>query len=207
MEYTNSNIPKDVKSALSEIERKFVLMRSSGSSIRDIAKKLKKSTHTICDWNKKFHKELLEARNNIFSDIQKKVIDSKFSRLDFLRSEIDRISKILKKVNINESGYSDDYNKIFNYYARLSDLMSSYELDLFKVGVDFRNNLEPESNSIEKNEDKNINVADVAKKDNIDTEKSIKENTVNTEIKNEDNKTATNNNRATLPKKYFYKKQ
>ena len=152
---------EETKSALSAIERQFILMRSNGSSIRDIAKKLKKSTHTICDWNKKFYKELLEARNNIFCELQKKIIDSKTFRLDFLRSEINRVSKILSKENVNESGFGSNYDKILNYYAKLSDLMSSFEIDLLKVGVDFRNNIEPESN-LPENDGKNNAVVEVA---------------------------------------------
>jgi hypothetical protein len=85
--------------------------------------------------------------------------------------------------------------------------MSSFELDLFKVGVDFRNNIEPESNSIDKDEDENLSVADVVQINNNDTKETIKENTENKEFNNMDNKSATTNNRATLPKKFFYKKQ
>jgi transposase len=201
--------PEETKSALSAIERQFILMRSNGSSIRDIAKKLKKSTHTICNWNKKFSKELLDARNNIFCELQKKIIDSKTSRLDFLRSEINRVSKILSKEKVIESGFGSNYDKILNYYARLSDLMSSFEIDLLKVGVDFRNNIEPESNLPEK-EDENSAVAclrQVAENNNNVTENVSKENTKNQELKKVNNKTATNCNTTTLPKKYSFKKQ
>jgi len=67
----------DLASALSGIEKQFIMMRSSGASVRDIAKKLKKSPHTICKWNKKFSNEIISARNFEFCDLQKKIIESK----------------------------------------------------------------------------------------------------------------------------------
>jgi hypothetical protein len=205
MKYKSMFSNQESKSALSDIERQFILMRSSGSSIREIAKKFKKSTHTICDWNKRFSKELLEARNNIFCELQKKIIDSKTSRLDFLRSEIKRVSAILSKANVIESGFVCNYEKVLNYYSRLSDLMSTFEIDLLKVGIDFRNNIEPESNLPEK-EDEIFNVAGVSENNNKSSGESEKETTEKQELKSISNKTATNCNTTTLPKKYGHKK-
>jgi hypothetical protein len=201
----NINLSQSQKTALSDIERQFILMRSSGSSIRDIAKKIKKSTHTICDWNKKFSKEILEARNNVFCELQQKIIDSKTSRLDFLRSEIKRVSAILSKADVLESGFACNYEKVLNYYSRLSDLMSTFEIDLLKVGIDFRNNIEPESNILEK-EDENFDVADVSENNNKSLENFGKKTIEKHGLKNASNKTATNCNTTTLPKKYSHKK-
>ncbi|MCX6164057.1 MAG: helix-turn-helix domain-containing protein [Ignavibacteriae bacterium] len=74
MEYINPNISQKIAEKLSSIERQFIFMRAEGASIRDIAKKMKKSTHTVCNMNKKFSKQIFNIRNAQFSDLQKKVI-------------------------------------------------------------------------------------------------------------------------------------
>jgi len=72
IEYTNPDILTQTAGKLSDIERKFVHMRAGGATIKDIAKKLKKSTHTICDMNKKFTKHVFNIRNAQFSTFKKK---------------------------------------------------------------------------------------------------------------------------------------
>lgn len=146
----NTKLSESQKQSLADIERQFITLRSSGTSIRDIAKTLKKSTHTICDLNKKFSKDILTIRNNAFCELQKKIIDLKTSRLDFLKGEIERISKILKKqIMVDEKSPFSGYNDSLEIFVKLSELMSAFEDDMLRVGVNFKSNIEPESNIVD----------------------------------------------------------
>ncbi|MCX6166231.1 MAG: hypothetical protein NTU73_15450, partial [Ignavibacteriae bacterium] len=119
MDLFNVDIPPGLASALTGIEKQFIMMRSSGSSIRDISKKLKKSSRTICDWNKKFAKEIIGLRNTEFCELQKKVIDTKTLLLNFLKREFERVSRLLEKhkMDVNES--YGGYNKYLELFVKI----------------------------------------------------------------------------------------
>ncbi|MBI5402902.1 MAG: helix-turn-helix domain-containing protein [Ignavibacteriae bacterium] len=146
MDYRIPNISPGTASKLSDIECKFLTLRSSGSSVREIARKLKMSSRTVCDWNKKFSKELLELRNKVFCDLQQKIIDSKTERLDFLKKELKRIAEKMENAKLDSNGFSNPYGDALSLYIKLSDMISICEIDLLKVGINFRDNIEPESN-------------------------------------------------------------
>lgn len=141
MENSKIYIPDSVKDSLTEIEKQFIQMRSSGLSINSIARQLKKSTHTISDWNKKYADIVLVGRNAEFCELQKKVIEFKLLRLNFLKSEVFRISEILSKIDVGGSNEEYEYEDLFEWFIKLCDLMISYESDLFKVGVNFKDNI------------------------------------------------------------------
>lgn len=179
MDYRIPNISPDTASKLTDLERRFLSMRSSGSSIREIASKLKKSTHTICDWNKKFSKEILELRNKVFCELQQKIIDSKTSRMDFLKKELEKISEKLYETEIYASGFKNDYENVLKYYTKISDLLAACEIELLNVGINFKDNIEPESNLSDDVEEAPEPVAPVAGNNNTVAEKQHKEIIVN----------------------------
>ncbi len=145
MEYTRTNMPPHLKTALTDIEKQFIALRANGCSIRDIAKTLKKSTSTVCEWNKKFFRDILSQRNKAFCELQKKVIDLKNSRIDFLKKEIGRITSVLEKFDVTDNDVFSGYDKIFNRFERLSNLLSVYENEVLSIGVNFKDNIEPET--------------------------------------------------------------
>jgi transposase len=174
MDYRISNISHGTASKLTDLERQFLSMRSSGSSIREIASKLKKSTHTICDWNKKYSTELLELRNKVFCELQQKIIDSKTSRMDFLKKELEKISEKLYETEIYASGFKNDYENVLKYYTKISDLLAACEIELLNVGINFKDNIEPESN-ISGDDDDSEPVAPVAGNSNAVAENQHEE--------------------------------
>lgn len=209
MEYINVDLPHGLESTISAIEKKFILMRSSGDSIREISKKLKKSTHTICDWNKKFAKEILNARNAEFCDLQKEVIESKTARLKLLKSEFNRSSNLLKRQKIDVNETFGSYEKFLELFVKLSELMSSCESDILSVGVKFKDNIEPEINSSEFEKDENKNTTETAEnmsntnKPVVETEKKIID---NSGLKKDEQQNTTNCNTATAEKYQMYRK-
>lgn len=157
MEYKNPNVDSQTAQKLSNIELQFIFMRANGDSIRDISKKLKKSTHTVCVMNKKFSKHIFNIRNAQFSELQKKVIDLKSIRLNFLKNQIEKVIKILNDDEYLAEEPDWKYNDTLQIFMRLSDLMSACEYDLLSVGTNFKENLQPESNDLLEN---NIDVYD-----------------------------------------------
>jgi len=207
MERINIDLPPGLESAITAMEKKFILMRSSGDSIRNISKKLKKSTHTMCDWNKKFAKEILDARNAEFCDLQKEVIESKTARLKLLKNEFNRSSNILKKQKIDVNETFGSYQKFLELFVKLSELMSSCESDILSVGVKYKDNIEPEINSSELEKDKNAtetakNMSNTSKPV-AEAEKKVID---NSELKKDEQQNATNCNTATAKKYQMYKK-
>lgn len=164
MKDINIELPPGFGAALTAMEKQFISMRSSGSSIKDISKILKKSTHTICDWNKKFAKVILDLRYSEFCDLQKKVIDLKSSRIDFIKNEIEKVKKVLLRQKINKDESLYEYNKFLELYFKLSDRMSNYESEMLMVGVRYKDNISPETgiNEVENTENTENIVAPIA---------------------------------------------
>jgi hypothetical protein len=203
MERINIDLPPNFESYLSDMEKQFVKLRSSGSSIRDISKKLKKSPNTICDWNKRYSPIILMERNKSFCELQKKIIALKNSRIDFLKSEIERISRVLKKSDIKTGGGFSGYDSLFDRFMKISDILSAYENDILKVGINFKDNISPESDlafDLEESNESNT----VTPINNGVTEKPGEKVIEKSEIKVEEKQ---NCNTVTLPKKFFHKKQ
>jgi hypothetical protein len=213
MDLFKVKLPPGIESAITAMEKRFLLMRSSGSSIRDIAKTLKKSPTTICSWNKRFAKEIIGVRNTEFCELQKKVIETKTLRLNFLKREFERVSKLLEKHKMDVDETYGEYNKYLELFVRLSDLMSSCEADILTVGVKFKDNIEPEISNFENdNELNNVSVPfgtkdnNVTKNDNSVSLNAKEKITDNTELKPDGKQSKTNCNTET-PKKYeAYKK-
>jgi hypothetical protein len=155
MKDINIELPPGFGAALTAMEKQFISMRSSGSSIKDIARTLKKSNQTVCDWNKKFAKEILTLRYSEFCNLQKKVIDLKSSRLDFIKKEIERVKNILQKQKISKDESLYEYNKILELYFKLSDKMSNFESEMLMVGIRYKDNISPETGTKEDENNEN----------------------------------------------------
>jgi len=100
MDYTNKNIDDETKSKLSFIEDAFISMRASGQTVRQIARKLKKSDHTICDLNKKYFRQVEELQKEKLEVLQKKMFEQKQGRLDFFTEQLDIIKETIKTKQI-----------------------------------------------------------------------------------------------------------
>ena len=196
MEYRNPNITPSITGKLSDIERQFIIMRAEGTSIRDIARKMKKSTHTICDMNKKFSKYIFNIRNAQFSELQREVIDLKRSRLNFLKGELEKVLKRLKENELSENKPPWEYNDSLSIFVRLSELMSACEYDMLSVGTNFKENLQPESNDLLENglDIYDNSVAGVAENNNNVAENSEEKINDNNELTDGEQQIATNNN-------------
>lgn len=196
MEYTNPNISPQAADKLSSIERQFIFMRADGKSIREIAQKMKKSTHTICEMNKKFSKQIFNIRNAQFSELQKEVIDLKRIRLNFLKEELEKVLKVLRKNKLSQDEPAWQYNEFITIFVRLSDLMSACEYDMLSVGTNFKENLQPESNELLENgiDIFDNTVADVAEKNNKVAKNNDSEIVENNEVSKPGQQNATNSN-------------
>lgn len=202
MEYRNPGVSPQTAQKLSAIERQFIFMRANGNSLKDIAKKLKKGTHAVCDMNKKFSRHIFNIRNAQFSELQKKVIDLKMLRLNFLKNQIEKVIKKLSDDEYLEDEPDWKYNDTLQIFLRLSDLMSACEYDMLSVGTNFKENLQPESNDLLEN-DIDVNdipatlprqVADVAETGNEIAENFFTENAVNKRFNKHQQRRATNSN-------------
>jgi hypothetical protein len=131
---------ENINHVLSDIEKQFVQMRASGSTIRDIAKSLGKSTHTICDWNKKYFKDIIDIQSEEFRELQKKILSYKSARLDLLKDELDRIKKTWAGQDL-EGEMDDDWDidKYINTVLKLSDVMDKFELDMLSMASQHKN--------------------------------------------------------------------
>lgn len=182
----------------SDIEKQFINLRSSGSSIRNIAKTLKKSPTTICDWNKKFSNNILAERNKSYCELQKKVIELKNNRIDFLKEEVMRIIKRLKRSNISEDGVYSEYSVLFERFVKISNILSTYESEILNVGINFKDNISLESDLLLEPKEENNTV--------IPENNGVTKNTGDktTEKTNTNIKEEQKCNSGTLPKKYMH---
>lgn len=201
MEYINENLSPHTIDRLTDIEKKFVFMRASGSSIREISKKLNKSTNTICAWNKKFSGQVLLSRNKAFCELQKKVIDLKNSRIDFLKKEIERITKILAKLDMKQQPPFSHYDNLFGRFVKLSDTLTAYENDILSIGLNFKDNIALEADITLENTGDNNTVTS----ENNDVLLNPGEKTP--EKTDGNSKEKQNRDTITLSKSIFYNKQ
>lgn len=166
MDFHNSNISPNFAEKITAIERMFISMRANGSSIRDIAKKLKKSSNTISAWNKRFNHQIVSLRNTEFCELQKKVIESKSFRLDILKGELQKVSALLKNFKFDSLRPGWQYKDILSLFTELSNLMTSCEFDMLTIGVKYKDNIEPETDSTEQFQKSDNDVIDVIKNNN-----------------------------------------
>jgi hypothetical protein len=130
MEYSNPDLPEEAKTALSEIEKQFIAMRSSGLPIRKIAKSLNKSTRTIYKWNKKFYRNIVEINSEEFKELRNKIIRFKNTRLDFLIEEFKNVRDAMTKSELLYKKSHWDYEGYLETLLKISKLVDKFESDL-----------------------------------------------------------------------------
>jgi hypothetical protein len=80
--------------------KKFIELRSSGHTIREIAKILNKSVNTILKWNKQYCSVVFEVQSEELSEFKKKLLEEKKSRLDFLNMNFTKLKEKLDRSEI-----------------------------------------------------------------------------------------------------------
>jgi|WetSurMetagenome_2_1015567.scaffolds.fasta_scaffold38462_5 hypothetical protein len=80
--------------------KKFIELRSSGQTIREIAKILNKSVNTILNWNKKYCSVVFEVQSEELTEFKKKLLEEKKSRLEYLNFNLTKIKERLDKSEI-----------------------------------------------------------------------------------------------------------
>jgi len=126
MDYTNNNLNDTEKAKLSSIEDMFISMRASGKTVREIARKLKKSNQTICDLNKKYFRQVADLKNEKLEVLQKKMYEQKQDRLDFLTWQLDVLKAAIKE------------KQIFLTYKEMVTLAINISLSLNKLERDMQ---------------------------------------------------------------------
>ena len=110
---------------LSDFEKEFLKMRTTGYSVRDIAKKLKKSPNTVCKLNKKYFREITDIKNAKLEDLQKKIIEQKKERLEFLKEQL---------YILNSKIYSSEiimrYEEMVKLALKISDSINKCEKEM-----------------------------------------------------------------------------
>ncbi len=95
--------------------KKFIELRSSGHTIREIAKILDKSTRTIVDWNKKYCSLIFEVQNGELAEFKKKLLNERKARLDFLNLTLEKLKTKLEKTEVIMR-----YDKILALFIKLA---------------------------------------------------------------------------------------
>jgi hypothetical protein len=80
--------------------KKFIELRSSGHSIREISGILNKSKSTILKWNKQYCSVVFEVQSEELKEFKKKLLDEKKSRLEYLNLNFAKLKEKLNKSEI-----------------------------------------------------------------------------------------------------------
>jgi hypothetical protein len=146
---------------LSDLDKRFIRLRATGSTVRDIARRLKKSASTICDLNKKYFSEITDIRNAELAELQKKIYEQKQSRLDFLNQQF-----LIVWEKINHTEVIMRYESMVKLALKISDSINKCERDMQITDCSMDNSSVTNNNPV-----------------TSVTEKNVPENTVNMEIK------------------------
>jgi hypothetical protein len=197
MEYTNPDLPEEAKMALTEIEKQFISMRSSGLPIRKIAKNLNKSTRTICLWNKKFYRNIVEINSNELKEFRNKIIKFKNAHLDFLIEEFQNVKVAMAKSGMLYTKKNWDYEGYLETIMKISKLVEKFESDLLISSdsiqkIDESQIIDADSEDIEILSAENIVSPDEQKNEN--NQPNSEENTVQKTPKNDENAGNTEGN-------------
>ncbi len=84
----------------SEQIKKFIELRSSGHSLRDISKIIGKSPCTLVKWNKKYCSVVFEVQSGELKEFKKKLLEEKKSRLEYLNFKFNKLKEKLDKSEI-----------------------------------------------------------------------------------------------------------
>jgi hypothetical protein len=211
MDYRNENINERTKMKLCSIEEQFINMRASGQTVRQIARKMKKSNKTICDLNKKYFREVSDLRNEKLSVLQKKIFEQKQSRLDFLTEQL-----LIVKETISKKEVFMTYDELVTLAIKISGALNKCESDMLISDLISETDLdenthksETRSGERETKFDSETNVSG-GKNDNPDENKEVTDNTANSgnaETKNIKKSNTQNDKLAQKSKKQKDKKE
>jgi transposase len=108
-----------------EVESQFMTLRSAGLSVREIARKLGKSTNTVCLLNKKYFKEITDIKNAKLTDLQKKIFEQKKERLDYFKELLCILSQRIYKAEIMMK-----YQDMVELSLKISESINKCERDM-----------------------------------------------------------------------------
>jgi len=111
--------------------KEFILLRSKGYSLRDIAVKLGKSLGAVSAMNKKLMPEITELRKNELAAYCKKLDAIRSKRVAFLDSLLDSLQLHLNDKNVNLC-----YEDTVKMYLKISDKLSAFEAESLKMRMD-----------------------------------------------------------------------
>lgn len=80
--------------------KKFIELRSSGLTLRDIAKTLNRSLTTIVKWNKQYSSIAFEVQSEELKEFKQKLLEEKKSRLNYLNNNFIKIRDRLENSEI-----------------------------------------------------------------------------------------------------------
>jgi hypothetical protein len=80
--------------------KKFIELRSSGLTLRDIAKTLNRSLTTIVKWNKQYSSITFEVQSEELKEFKQKLLEEKKSRLNYLNNNFIKIRDRLENSEI-----------------------------------------------------------------------------------------------------------
>jgi len=80
--------------------KKFIELRSSGHSLREISGIIGKSINTVRKWNNKYFSVVFEVQSEELSEFKKKLLEEKKSRLDYLNLSFTKLKEKLERSEI-----------------------------------------------------------------------------------------------------------
>jgi len=130
MDYTYDKLSDKTKAKLCSIEDLFINMRASGYTVRDIARKLKKSNQTVSDMNKKYFRQVAKLRNEKLELLQKRIFEKKQERLDFLTEHLRVIIEVLNKKEVYIT-----YERLVLLAIKVSNAINKSENDMLITDI------------------------------------------------------------------------
>lgn len=80
--------------------KKFIELRASGHSLRDIAGVVGISTHTLVKWNRKYCNVVFEVQSEEIKAFKNKILQEKLARLEYLNSKFAHIKEKIDETEL-----------------------------------------------------------------------------------------------------------
>jgi hypothetical protein len=132
--------------------KKFIELRSTGHSFREISRILNKSISTIIKWNKQYCSLVFEVQSEEIKQFKSKLLEEKKSRLEYLNSYLLKL-----KNKLDKSEMLMRYDKLLLLFIKLSKSIDDCQRNI--VLSEISNSLPDEENidiSDEKTDEENI---------------------------------------------------
>jgi hypothetical protein len=102
--------------------KKFIELRSSGESLRNIASLLGLSTRTLVKWNRKYCNVVFEVQSEEMKAFKNKILREKMSRLEFLNEKFASL-----KAKLDKSEIIMRYDRVMNLLIKVSKSIDDCE--------------------------------------------------------------------------------